>query len=415
MSRTLRASQPATADLLQEAVHQSPTLSVAGLRERLFALAFRRLVYAQVWEDPRVDMEALAIGPDSRIVAIASGGCNVLSYLAASPAHITAVDLNAAHVALVKLKLAAARHLPDYGMFRQMFAEAASPDIVAHYDRYLAPKLDLMTRAYWNGRDYLGRRNIDRFRQGLYRYGLLGRFIGAGHRLAQCLGVDPSIMLTARSLAEQRELFDKYLAPQFHRRIVRRLLDSPLSLYGLGIPPAQYHALLGDAPGMAAVVSARLERLACNHPLNDNYFAWQAFGRGYGAHPNAPLPPYLQDANFEVVRAGAPRVDVRLTSMTSYLERQPANSIDRYVLLDAQDWMGDDDLIRLWSEITRTAKPASRVIFRTAAEPTLLPGRLPDALLSKWRYEVGLSRRLTDEDRSAIYGGFHLYIRGDRP
>ena len=71
MSRTLRASQPVTAELLQEAVYQRNALSLAGLRERLFALAFRRLVYAQVWEDPRVDMEALASGPDSRIVAIA--------------------------------------------------------------------------------------------------------------------------------------------------------------------------------------------------------------------------------------------------------------------------------------------------------------------------------------------------------
>ena len=49
MSRTLRASQPVTAELLQEAVYQSNALSLAGLRERLFALAFRRLVYAQVW------------------------------------------------------------------------------------------------------------------------------------------------------------------------------------------------------------------------------------------------------------------------------------------------------------------------------------------------------------------------------
>lgn len=413
MSRTLRASQPVTAELLQEAVYQSNALSRAGLRERLFALAFRRLVYAQVWEDPRVDMEALAIGPHSRIVAIASGGCNVLSYFAASPAHIAAVDLNAAHVALVKLKLAAARHFPNYEMFRQMFGQAASAETVARYEQYLKPNLDPVTRAYWDGRDRLGRRHIDRFRHGLYRYGLLGRFIGAGHGLARVLGVDPRIMLTARSLDEQRDLFARHLAPLFQRRLVRRLLDSPLSLYGLGIPPAQYQALLGDADSMADIVCSRLERLACNYPLGDNYFAWQAFGRGYGATPEAPLPPYLQEANFGAVRAGAARVDVRLTSMTTHLERQPANSIDRYVLLDAQDWMADDDLARLWSEITRTAKPAARVIFRTAAEPTLLPGRLPDVLLAKWRYEAGASRRLASADRSAIYGGFHLYVRED--
>ncbi len=79
------------------------------------------------------------------------------------------------------------------------------------------------------------------------------------------------------------------------------------------------------------------------------------------------------------------------------------------MLLDAQDWMGDADLTQLWSEITRTARPGARVIFRTAAEPTVLPGRVPDDILSRWHYAAEVSRALTLKDRSAIYGGFHLY------
>ena len=46
------------------------------LLDRAFAFAFRGLVYAQIWEDPVVDMEALAIQPDNRIATIASGGCS---------------------------------------------------------------------------------------------------------------------------------------------------------------------------------------------------------------------------------------------------------------------------------------------------------------------------------------------------
>ncbi len=75
------------------AVHRHRHLSKQGLLERAFTFAFRGLVYAQIWEDPAVDMEALAITPDSHVVTIASGGCNVLSYLTADPAKITAVDL----------------------------------------------------------------------------------------------------------------------------------------------------------------------------------------------------------------------------------------------------------------------------------------------------------------------------------
>jgi len=71
--------------------------------------------------------------------------------------------------------------------------------------------------------------------------------------------------------------------------------------------------------------------------------------------------------------------------------------------------MTDQQLNRLWSEIDRTAKPGARVLFRTAAEETLLPGRVTDELLSAWDYDAELSRALTRKDRSAIYGAMHLY------
>jgi S-adenosylmethionine-diacylglycerol 3-amino-3-carboxypropyl transferase len=49
------------------------------------------------------------------------------------------------------------------------------------------------------------------------------------------------------------------------------------------------------------------------------------------------------------------------------------------------------------------------VLFRTAAEETLLPGRVTDELLFAWHYDRDLSQALTRKDRSAIYGAMHLY------
>jgi hypothetical protein len=78
---------------LKEAVRRHRALSREGLLERLFGKLFHGLVYTQIWEDPDIDLEALALTPDCLVVAIASGGCNVLSYLTGDPARITAVDL----------------------------------------------------------------------------------------------------------------------------------------------------------------------------------------------------------------------------------------------------------------------------------------------------------------------------------
>jgi S-adenosylmethionine-diacylglycerol 3-amino-3-carboxypropyl transferase len=82
-------------------------------------------------------------------------------------------------------------------------------------------------------------------------------------------------------------------------------------------------------------------------------------------------------------------------------------------LLDAQDWMNDTQLNDLWREITRTANPGARVIFRTAAVPTILPGRVDPAILDRWEYLEAQSAQLHAQDRSSIYGGFHIYALKD--
>jgi S-adenosylmethionine-diacylglycerol 3-amino-3-carboxypropyl transferase len=410
LAQVAEAKSFKSAELIGAAVRRSKPLSSEGLRERLFTLAFSNLVYAQIWEDPAVDLEALALTNESRIIAIASGGCNVLSYLTANPAHVTAVDINAAHVALNRLKLAAAQNLPNYDAFYRFFGAANSTANVAAFKHHILPHLDPLTASYWLKRTGLRRsRRINRFASNFYRAGLLGSFIGVSHFVARLSGVNPRVILKAKTLEEQRRIFDEKFAPVFSRRAVRWLVNRPASLYGLGIPPAQYKAL-GESGegGMANVLRQRLERLACGFPLSENYFAQQAFGRGYAL--GGALPPYLEPANFALIRKNASRVSVHHASFTDHLAASPANSFDRYILLDAQDWMGDAELTRLWSEITRTARPGARVIFRTAAEPTILPGRVPPDVLNRWRYAEDQSRALTAKDRSAIYGGFHLYV-----
>ncbi|MEW9804892.1 DUF3419 family protein [Mesorhizobium sp. ZMM04-5] len=397
---------------LGKAVYQNRALSRAGFSERLFALLFSGLVYPQIWEDPEVDMQAMDLLEGHRIVTIASGGCNVLAYLTRSPAHIDAVDLNTAHIALNRLKLAAVMHLPAQADLFRFFGEAGNATNSAAYDRFLAPHLDAATRRYWEKRSWRGRRRIATFDANFYATGLLGLFIAAGHRTARMFGIDPRDMLDAGDIDSQRRFFEERLAPIFDKKLLRLVLSRKSSLFGLGIPPAQYDALIGTGDGsMAGVLKARLEKLACDFPLRDNYFAWQAFARRYPSPGEGALPAYLDRANYATVRQNAGRVAVHHVNFTELLAKKPAASVDRFVLLDAQDWMSDAQLNALWAEITRTAAPGARVIFRTAAAESVLPGRVSDALLSQWQYAEKESLEYLSRDRSAIYGGFHLYRR----
>ncbi len=96
--RQSHALRKATSVGLKAAVHRAKAMSRAGALERMFTFTFSNLVYPQIWEDPIVDMRALEIGRGHEVIAIASGGCNVLSYLLDDPGRVTAVDLNGAHV-----------------------------------------------------------------------------------------------------------------------------------------------------------------------------------------------------------------------------------------------------------------------------------------------------------------------------
>ena len=394
--------------IIEDAVIRKDAKVGDKLLDKAFALAFRGLVYAQIWEDPVVDMEGLAIHPDARVMCIASGSCNALSYLTAGPASVTAVDLNRAHVALGKLKIAAIKHLPNYERFHRFFAHADHKENAEVYRTMIAPHLDCTSRAYWEQRDIRGRRRISYFTSGIYRQGLLGNFIGLAHVFAKLYKIDLGKLLAAQTLEEQRDVFERELAPVFEKRFIRWLTDQPASLFGLGIPPAQFEHLAGDER-MAEVLRRRLEKLACDFAVKDNYFAWQAFGRGYNRSESAALPPYLQRANWEAMKERIDRLAVTRANMVDWIGGCEAASMDRFVLLDAQDWMNNQQLDGLWSRITRASRPGARVLFRTAAEPSLLPGRLDETILNKWRYLNEISHDLTRRDRSSIYGGVHVY------
>ena len=405
---TLAADVKQSGQLLSEAVHRSKRFSIDGILERAFTAIFSGLVYPQIWEDPVVDMQAMNIESHHHVVTIASGGCNALSYLTAGPAKITAVDLNHAHVALVKLKIAGVQNLVDWDAFYRFFGTADNGANIRAYKQLLREKLDEKTLCYWDKRNAFGFRRINQFQNNFYRYGLLGRFIGIGHLISRIYGCDISKLVRCKSLQEQRNVFKTEVAPLFEKRAVKWLAKQRASLFGLGIPPAQYDALAGDQK-MINILHQRLEKLACGFPISENYFAWQAFARHYEPNACGSLPPYLECKNYSKLRSGIGNLTMLHESITDFLARAPHSSVDRIVLLDAQDWMTDMQLNDLWLAITHAAAPKARVIFRTADVNTILPGRVSAETLGKWNYLREESIALGQQDRSAIYGGFHVY------
>lgn len=396
--------------LIADAVRNSRPLDEATLWDRLFAYWFRRLVYTQIWEDPEADLAALRLPVGATIVTISSGGCNALSYLTARPAQIYAVDLNDAHLSLLRLKLAGLRALSSYAEFWQFFGEASSPANSALYRERLRPALDPQTRSYWDQLNIVGRPRHAYFTDGFYRHGMLGRFIGFGHLLAKLARIDLAELLNGKPDSPERLRALDRLHRVFHSRLARLLTRTPALLFSLGIPPQQ-RVLLGAGAPLNEVLHARLLRLINGHANENNYFAWQALHRSYPGPGDRCLPPYLQRGQFDRMRAGAGLIIPLHANLRLFLESLPAREVDAVVLLDSQDWMAPDEIRALWSAIDRTGSDDVRVIFRTAGPDSPLESPALAPLQQTWRRDEARSAEGFAKDRSGIYGGFHCYIR----
>ena len=404
-----------TRALVDQAVRNSTTRGLKAVGDRVFAAWFNQLVYAQIWEDPVVDLDALQLRPGSSVLTISSGGCNALAYLSTAPAAVHAVDLNATHIALIELKARALQHLRSHAEAVAFLGDAEGAGNAARYLQ-VAPHLSASARQYWEGRMPNGRRRHQMFSRHAYRHGLLGRFIGTGHLLARLLGGDLSAVARARTLEEQREAFEQRIAPIMRNRFVRFLANRPTTLYSLGIPPAQYQALQDDARehfggDVMELLLDRMRRLACDYPLAENCFAAQAFARRYDGKRPGQLPMYLQPQHYQAVHAHLDRLHWHHTSLADFMRTREAGSLDAYLFLDAQDWMDEAQLTELWTEVNRTAAPGARVVFRTGGSRSPLEAKLARNMLARWRTDVAANRDFHARDRSAIYGGVHLYVR----
>ena len=404
--------------LILGAVKQKNISKKQSFLQKLFVVWFDAFIYNQIWEDPRVDIEALQISENSRILTISSGGCNAFNYLLANPENITAIDLNRQHIYLLRLKIAALKYLPSHEQFFNFFGFGKNEKNVEDYRKYIAPHLDSETKKFWENNTFFGKilygERINFFkRDGLYEHSRNGYFLRFFHRAAHFFGGKPEEILKAKTPHEQEKFYQTYIAPFFDSFFIKIIGKLPITMFGLGVPPQQYEELkrdLHEGVNIIDIYRERTKRLAVAFPIQENYFAWQAFARKYDTENRRAVPDYLKAENYEKLKVGAGKIKTKIGSVTEEIKNSPKNTFNCFVFLDAQDWMNAEMLTELWTAIAKKGESNSRIIFRTASRFSPIETNLPQALRDRFIYEENLSKEFFKQDRAAIYGGFHLYI-----
>src|SRR6187551_3020257 len=106
--------------------------------------------YAQVWEDADVLLAGLDVRPGDACVSIASAGDNTLALLTKQPSRVVAIDVSAAQLACLELRVAAYRTL-QHDQLLELIGSRPSARRASLFAQ-CRPLLSSAARAFWDVR-----------------------------------------------------------------------------------------------------------------------------------------------------------------------------------------------------------------------------------------------------------------------
>jgi S-adenosylmethionine-diacylglycerol 3-amino-3-carboxypropyl transferase len=361
-----------------------------------------KLVFTHNWEDPASDHAALTIRPKDSILAITSGGCNILGFLLFDPGMIYSIDINPAQSYLMQLKIAAMKALTfqEFSRFSGLSEDRSRAQL---YEK-VQPLLSDEARQFWNGQrriiaqGFLMNGKYERF----IRHA--GKFIGLLQGRKRVLG-----LFSQESKEQQAEYFDKVWNTRRFRYIFKILFNKTM-LAKRGLDSDYFHFDDGSN-SFADSFYNRARKAFREIPIKGNYFlSLYLLGKYRSANES---PAYLQEQNYAVIKSRLDRIKIITGDAQSWIDSMPSASIDCFALSNICELMSESETQKLFAAVSRTGRPGGRVIFRNL----MIDREVPPELRSSIVKDEGLSRNLYEQDRSFVYGKVAAYniIKRDHP
>jgi S-adenosylmethionine-diacylglycerol 3-amino-3-carboxypropyl transferase len=349
---------------------------------------FSEVRYAQVWEDADILLEGLDVQPGHVCVSIASAGDNALSLLTRNPARVIALDLSAAQLACLELRVAAFRAL-SHGELLELIGSRTSSRRADLYAR-CRPGLSGGCREFWDARTAAisagigGAGKFERYFS-LFRR----RILPLVHPRSRVLD-----LLTPRDRAG-RERFYEHEWNTWRWRLLFRLFFSRTAMGRLGRDPEFFRYVSGDVA--SRILDRTRHALTALEPAANPYLHWILTG----THGDT-LPLALRAEHFEGIRRNLDRLEWRRESIEEFVARTDSRSVDRYNLSDLFEYVSEDHYHRLLDKLIQASKPKARLAYWNM----LTPRRRPPAMADRLRPLDDLASRLHLADRAFFYSAF---------
>lgn len=373
-------------------VHTKIGVAKDGAKPAVKDKMFRDVLYANCWEDPRLDRAAFGIAKDDVVFSITSGGCNVLTFLLDDPRKVIALDVNPHQGYLLELKMAAFRAL-SHEETLEFFGVRPCPERLPIYREKLRPWLSPDAALFWNSHPKKVARGI--IHAGRYeRYmRLLRRTVVAGFGKRRLI----KRLFEADSPAARERLYREKWQGLWWKLLTGVMLSRRLN--GLLFDQA-FFAYLDRDFSFGRHFAAKAERALVRLPMKENYFlSYILLGRFYG---DPFLPVYLRRENFETIRDRLGRVEIVTDSCERYFAALEGSSISKFNFSNIFEWMSPEAFEALLRQTVRVARDKAVLTYRNL----LVFRERPASLSGTIRPLRDLARALHETDLSFIYDNY---------
>lgn len=373
--------------------------STAETAEILNHANFERVRYAQVWEDADVLLKALDVQAGDNVLSIASAGDNALALLTTDAERVIALDLSAAQLHCLALRVAAFQVLSHAEVLELL---GSRPEQHGQHEQrgqygqrrlelyaHARTQLSLESRAFWDQRTAGIRAGIGSARVGkferyfeIFRRFILPLMLSSG---------DVNALLTPKSRHE-RHAFYRQRVNTWRWQLPFRLFFSRAVMGRLGRDPAFFKYVQDDT---ASSIQKRSGHAFTElDPSQNPYLHWIFRG-----HHGDALPLYLRPEHFQTIRERLDRLEWRQQSIEDFVRQSGANSIDRFNLSDIFEYMSDAATQTLLEQLAHAGRPNGRLVYWNM----MVPRQSGAALAEQLQHLPEESEQLHAQDTAFFY------------
>jgi S-adenosylmethionine-diacylglycerol 3-amino-3-carboxypropyl transferase len=346
--------------------------------------------YAQVWEDADVLLAGLDVKPGDVCVSIASAGDNTLALLTRDPSRVIALDMNAAQLACLELRVAAFRSLAHPELLELVGSRPSARRSVL-YSR-CRPSLGASARRFWDRRPAA-------IEEGIGSSGKFERYLALFRRCVLPLIHDADTvneLLRPASMEVRKRFYDEHWNTR-QWRLLFRVFFSRAVMGAFGRDAEFFRYVETDVP--ATILHRTRHALTELDPSSNPYVHWILTG----THGEA-LPCALRPEHFDTIRQNLDRLEWHEASLEQYLDDCGEQRIDRFNLSDVFEYVSPEHYEQTLRSIVRRSRPGARLAYWNM----LVSRRRPRRLARQLRPLDGLARVLHRMDRAFFYSAFRL-------